>query len=493
MKKLNNTLIKKYPKMFPSTFFFECGDGWFWLLDNLCLSIQSYIDSNSKPQVSINQVKEKFGCYDYETEVLTNNGWKYFKDITKNDKIATLKDGKFLEYQHPLNIVNYDYNGKMYKLQTRSIDLLVTPNHKLYVAQPDKLDGNNYHPYKRTAQPFHLETYENLYLKNKKFKKNVEWEGRESKSITIPGYEYSNHMKVVNSIRTYKIKDKTFILDDFLDFLGWYIAEGCSDYKRGTISIACNNTDGGAERERISKVITKLGYSIKITQKDRRALVFKIYNAQLARWLLKNCGHLAPNKKIPNFIKDLSSRQIRILLNSLYLGDGYQAKTSHRLTTVSKQLSDDVQELILKCGDTFREYNYPPSKDIYLKNGKLIHSNNKRYDINWMKLKYCNTQDKGLAKSSFEGLIDYLGKVYCVEVPNHIIYIRRNGKGVWCGNSLRFYYDGGDETIFGMVWLGENLSYKICEECGSTNKVSQSKKGWIRTLCEKCGKKKENK
>ena len=25
--------------------------------------------------------------------------------------------------------------------------------------------------------------------------------------------------------------------------------------------------------------------------------------------------------------------------------------------------------------------------------------------------------------------------VYCVTVPNHIIYVRRNGKAVWCGNS----------------------------------------------------------
>jgi nucleoside-diphosphate-sugar epimerase len=28
----------------------------------------------------------------------------------------------------------------------------------------------------------------------------------------------------------------------------------------------------------------------------------------------------------------------------------------------------------------------------------------------------------------------YDGYVYCVNVPNHIIYIRRNGKSLWCGN-----------------------------------------------------------
>jgi hypothetical protein len=43
---------------------FECGDGWFDLIDELCDSIQRYIDQNPSlnvPQVEVEQVKEKFG------------------------------------------------------------------------------------------------------------------------------------------------------------------------------------------------------------------------------------------------------------------------------------------------------------------------------------------------------------------------------------------------------------------------------------------------
>ena len=50
---------------------------------------------------------------------------------------------------------------------------------------------------------------------------------------------------------------------------------------------------------------------------------------------------------------------------------------------------------------------------------------------------------------------------------------------------LRFYYHGGDERIMGMVFLAESLSYEICEHCGSTKNVMQTK-GWISTLCEDC-------
>jgi hypothetical protein len=56
---------------------------------------------------------------------------------------------------------------------------------------------------------------------------------------------------------------------------------------------------------------------------------------------------------------------------------------------------------------------------------------------------------------------------------------------------LRFYYSGGDERIHGMVGFAETLSYKICEHCGSTKNVSQTKKGWITTLCEDCMKPQE--
>jgi hypothetical protein len=83
-KKLDDYLVTKYPKIFidrykPPTesclyFGFEHGDGWFWLLDQLCDSIQNYIDNNNNwkksdeekiPQVVATQVKEKFGTLSF--------------------------------------------------------------------------------------------------------------------------------------------------------------------------------------------------------------------------------------------------------------------------------------------------------------------------------------------------------------------------------------------------------------------------------------------
>jgi hypothetical protein len=77
---LDKLLCERYPKLFADRharvheslmcFGFECGDGWFDLIDTLCSTIQDYIDYNpgkNIPQVIVVQVKEKFGTLRFYT------------------------------------------------------------------------------------------------------------------------------------------------------------------------------------------------------------------------------------------------------------------------------------------------------------------------------------------------------------------------------------------------------------------------------------------
>lgn len=47
---------------------------------------------------------------------------------------------------------------------------------------------------------------------------------------------------------------------------------------------------------------------------------------------------------------------------------------------------------------------------------------------------------------------------------------------------LRFYYDGGDDNVFGMVRMAESWAAYTCESCGQLGKARSG--GWIRTLCD---------
>lgn len=48
---------------------------------------------------------------------------------------------------------------------------------------------------------------------------------------------------------------------------------------------------------------------------------------------------------------------------------------------------------------------------------------------------------------------------------------------------LRFYYEGGDDQIYGMVRMAESWAANTCETCGETGQLRQG--GWIRTLCDR--------
>ena len=54
-----NELIEKYPnilKTYPS-----CGNGWYWLLDNLLQFLKFNIEYNDHPNIEITDIKEKYG------------------------------------------------------------------------------------------------------------------------------------------------------------------------------------------------------------------------------------------------------------------------------------------------------------------------------------------------------------------------------------------------------------------------------------------------
>jgi hypothetical protein len=48
---------------------------------------------------------------------------------------------------------------------------------------------------------------------------------------------------------------------------------------------------------------------------------------------------------------------------------------------------------------------------------------------------------------------------------------------------LRFYYDGGDEKIQGMVRMAESWADAVCEDCGTP--ATKKTTGWIRNVCDK--------
>lgn len=69
-------------------------------------------------------------CFSDDTEVLTEGGFKLFRDVLKNEKIAQYDGGK-ISFSRPTRHINKQFVGNMVWVHgTRGTDLLMTPNHK---------------------------------------------------------------------------------------------------------------------------------------------------------------------------------------------------------------------------------------------------------------------------------------------------------------------------------------------------------------------------
>jgi len=336
-------------------------------------------------------------CFSNDSEVLTDKGWRFFKDLDRTELICTLNPAtRKIEYQAPTGYVDQQHDGKMYSYSGRRLNLLVTPEHRHYV---------------RTRRgSYSLQPAKECFGMPRLHLRTGVWEGEELEEITIPGRpDAPKRHKKLSAPRKYDT-------DLFLELFGLWLTEGCIGGS-SHIHIAQTRSVHPEEYERICSVIERLGYS---TYKEATRITFS--DPQLHAWL-KQFGK-AKDKFIPRELLVLSQRQLRILADALFMGDGgvyYRAKDNHtryELFTSSPRLADDYQELALKLGFSANIKEPKP--------GELV--------VRWsLKDEVWTNNDKRYCNERWE---EYKGRVYCVDVPNHIIYVRRLGIPVWSGNCV---------------------------------------------------------
>ncbi len=354
-------------------------------------------------------------CYDKDTEVLTEDGWKLFKDILLLDKIATLNpETNQIEYFNPMKIIQYYYNEKMLHFKGKGIDLMVTPNHRIYASK--HYSGN-------TFRTFDFYNAEDLIGKQFKLKKDAKWIGKRQEFFTIPKLELYRKHPSNNYIR----EEKKIPMDLWLEFFGYFISEGNS--RENSIGIYQSLYYNPKKCEKIKKCLKemeKYDFSLKEHigkgRHGKPMMRWHFYDKQLSNYLL--IFGKSHDKFIPKELKALPKEQLKILFDALYLGDG--VTDGHTYYTSSPKLRDDVMEIVLKMGLTCNYSVDNGSKGI-------------TYNIMIANRTKCPRINHHNHYGSTIEEINYNDYVYCLEVPNHIIYVRRNGKPIWCGNCLAVY------------------------------------------------------
>jgi hypothetical protein len=340
-------------------------------------------------------------CLDDQTEIFTENGWKLFKDLEHHEMVGTLNpSSNSFEWQLPTDYVVQDYIGDMVSFQGQKYDMVVTPDHRMWVKRAWK------------------DKYEFVYAKDithgRQWKINrviPNWGGYNTEFIFLP--MPSKGKTGVCSNLADKVEIKLWA-----EFVGWMLSEGNISHANQRVEISQDKYVNAEKCDRIIKLIKAMGFTC--YQDDKR---ISISSKQLYE-IFKDMGH-SHEKSVPISLKNASQDVLLALLNGLFLGDGtFKNGKYQNYTTNSKQLADDIQEILLKCGISAvikrydnRRSNFNQTKPIYQ-----------------ISCSYRMTEPELWNQPKSH---PYNGKVYCVSVPNQIILVRRNGKVAWTGNSYR--------------------------------------------------------
>ena len=388
---------------------------------------------------------DKFCCYDDQTEILTDDGWILFKDLTRDHKVASLvDDGKTLVYQHPTKIMKFDYDGKMYRVKSQHVDLMVTPNHRMWLKKRDHAE-------------FEIIKAEDTFNKAVKYQKNVEnYDPLESFG---PTSRIKKNKFIIPEDEDMELDELKLDLDAFVEFFGIWLAEGCllRDY---AVSFAAHKQRVKDRLVVLSEIMGLEFRRHKTDDGERNAWIFP--NKVLTNYFHKNFRvSNAQYKHIPLWAYKLDKERAKILIYGMMLGDGHVVK--HNNTTIKNTVTDVYDTSSVNLKDNFQRLclhaglscNYviknKKGETATIKNGdregEEITTTTDHYRLTVNKSQ--NTPEINRKNGKKDSWVKYKGKIYSCAVPNvhpnknkkgkisdgGIVYVRRNNKPVWCGQS----------------------------------------------------------
>lgn len=363
-------------------------------------------------------------CYDENTMAFTKNGLKRYEEIKVGDLVLSVNPtDKLIEWKSVEKVIIQDYEGKMVQARTKTVSLLVTPNHRMLFQA------------KKSKKLFFKEARRMSIDAVNKLPKFYEWEG------VIP-----------EKIRKFQP------LQDFVYLLGIFIGDGCLAYQEKRIpSITglpkaeylqlARDSSGrfvtighiGFQEHVISKS-WRIFLDIPNKDKSRRRCEDALTNLNVS-WhahsgragehlyftskaffeIFKECGKGAKNKQIPAWALNLPKPLLERLFSGLMDSDGSRNKVFY---TSSKKLAHQFMELCVKLNlspTSSTRYTDSVISGRRIKGFSYVISFGKE----WRSVRRKVVQE-----------VDYRGKIWCLKVKDNKNFLTyREGRTLFCGNT----------------------------------------------------------
>lgn len=362
---------------------------------------------------------DKFGydCYvESQTEFLTNNGWKKFDEIKKEDWLGTVDEDGTLQWNQAISKVDRLYTGKIYIIEPKGSRCVITENHNLLVSDVHRNKTNNFSvDYELEKSNWRLESFSAL-LNGKRSVFHY-------RRAPVPCFKDVKHESSIQ----------------FLKLMGLYLSEGTCNFRNGKLkSIRITQTENG--KQEVFHFMDSLPIEWGFKRYNYEKEVIWISHTDIVKKLYEYCGH-SQDKKVPFYVSDTYISGIEGLWEGLILGDGTDKKTHQVYYTSSKLLADSIQSTLL-CGGIHCTINGPyristeyGTMDMYhvyrFKNPK---PNN--VEVLYLKRMLQKGDENKNKKDGFPIKVKDVKdeRVVCFEVLNGTLVTRSNGKPAIHGN-----------------------------------------------------------
>lgn len=336
------------------------------------------------PEISLcmgEQISQE--CFDDQTEILTNTGWKFFNCLEKNDLVAQYSlIEKTISLITPSRFIERDYDGIMVNFESGHTSICVTPNHELI----------NIHPVtKVSTKGLAKDTKGGNYSYPKT-----------GKFISTGQAEVSALTKLLVAVAadgTVRVFDKTNVV---------------------TANAQLHLTKQ-RKIDRLEKLLSDLRISFTKTMKTdkswRYSFTLPIVIDQESIKSLKFIN--------PFFLTESSAN---VLLSELLFWDGTQERQFYSTNKNAVDTFQIVAMIASKNATIGINRTEEQSRETSLPNGHIAIKTHTCYVAS-----ISNCQEK---RYPHPVNVPYRGKVYCVTVPDGNIVTRRNGKIAIAGNCL---------------------------------------------------------
>ncbi len=366
------------------------------LQERLSSQLADVIMETVEPQGVAIVIQAEHLCYDRETEILTPDGWTRFDQLEPTAQVAQVDLTTLnMSFVTPRESIHYHYQGPMLRWQSDTVDLLITPDHRVVMQSEWDFDGVQ----------------------------GRAWSVVPARDVPVRFYVPQAVNWSAPDIDTVDFAGETLAGADYARFMAAWLAEGCTRQGAPDVVISQNV---GAFADMIWELLQRLPFEFRRSPQGpgRPEHIHFISRDKRLYEALAPFGK-SGEKRIPALIKQMSASQIEEFLHWYALGDGHYYKHEPlRVQYVSKShgMIDDIQELLLRVGKTGSVQTYPDCSRIETR----IHKRESGKGYKW----YGKLQPEHRATVPFDD------DVFCVSVPTGAILVRRNGKPIVSGNCM---------------------------------------------------------